>query len=69
MTPKQKFQHRADIIEILSIINDDDLFYSLSPVAALNELDNRLIILNNCIDRTPREEKIYQLLLDYFGEI
>ena len=68
MTPKQKFQHSTDIREILSMINDD-LFDSLSPVAVLNELNNRLIILNNCIDRTPKEEKLYQLLLDYFGEL
>lgn len=69
MTLKQKFQHDAEIKEILSMINDDDLFSSLSRVGILNELDNKLITLNNCIDRTPKEEKLYQLLLDYFGEL
>jgi hypothetical protein len=61
-TTKETIMNRQ---EILDLINDHDLYERMTDREIDWELQNKCDALANCIDRTSREEKIYQLLLSY----
>lgn len=51
--------------DILDLIDDWDLYEHMTDREIDWALQDKCDTLGNCVDRTPREEKIYQMLLEY----
>lgn len=53
---------------IMQLINDPDYFEYMTEREIDYSLQDRLDNLKNCIDRTNRENLIYDLLVEYFKD-